>query len=75
MNQFLIDSGAFLSLLDTRDKFHADARQFAQANQGATFFIPEFIFAENDDIGESSLSDCPKISSTQTCEVSETSQV
>lgn len=46
MSQFLIDSGAFLALLDTRDKFHANAKQFAQANRGATFFIPEFIFAE-----------------------------
>jgi uncharacterized protein len=46
MNQFLIDSGAFLALLDTRDKFHANAKQFAQANRAATFFIPEFIFAE-----------------------------
>jgi uncharacterized protein len=46
MTQFLIDSGAFLALLDTRDKFHAAAKQFTIANREASFFIPEFIFAE-----------------------------
>ena len=46
MTQFLIDSGAFLAMLDARDKFHPTAKQFALANREAVFLIPEFIFAE-----------------------------
>ncbi|MBK6326947.1 MAG: type II toxin-antitoxin system VapC family toxin [Chloroflexi bacterium] len=46
MPQFIIDSGAFLALLNAKDRFHPVAKQFALANREAVFFIPEFIFAE-----------------------------
>lgn len=46
MAQYLIDSGAFLALLDVKDKFHPVAKQFAHANKDAVYFVPEPIFAE-----------------------------
>ncbi len=46
MSQFIIDSGAFLALLDARDKYHPAAAQFIQNHQGASFNIPELIFSE-----------------------------
>lgn len=46
MPQYLIDSGAFLALLDNKDKYHHMAKQFIQANKDAVYFVPEYIFAE-----------------------------
>lgn len=46
MPQYLIDSGAFLALLDNKDKYHQTAKQFVQANKEAVYFVPEYIFAE-----------------------------
>ena len=46
MTQYIIDSGAFLAMLDARDKYHEPAPTFISANNAATFFIPETIFVE-----------------------------
>ena len=46
MSQFLIDSGAFLAMLDARDKYHADAQIFIAANENALFVTPDTIFSE-----------------------------
>jgi predicted nucleic acid-binding protein len=46
MSQFIIDSGAFLAMLDARDKYHTQAQTFIAINREATFFIPDAIFAE-----------------------------
>lgn len=46
MSRFIIDSGAFLALLDARDKYHSAAQVFTEANEDATFIIPGTIFAE-----------------------------
>lgn len=46
MSQFLIDSGAFLAMLDVRDKYHTPAQTFISSQSNAIFLIPEAIFAE-----------------------------
>ena len=46
MSQILIDSGAFLAMLDARDKYHPRAQEFLSNNQDATFLITTAIFAE-----------------------------
>ncbi len=46
MAQYLIDSGAFLALLDVKDKFHSAAKLFAQTNKDAIYFVSEPIFME-----------------------------
>ncbi len=46
MSQILIDSGAFLAMLDARDKYHTSAQAFVSAHSNTTFFIPEAIFSE-----------------------------
>jgi predicted nucleic acid-binding protein len=46
MQPFIVDSSAFLALLDVRDKYHLAARELAQANQQAVYYVPELIFAE-----------------------------
>ena len=46
MAQYLIDSGAFLALLDVKDKFHPAAKAFVQANKDAVYFVPEPVFIE-----------------------------
>ena len=46
MSRFLIDSGAFLAMLDARDKYHPQSQKFITNNTTATFFMPNAIFAE-----------------------------
>lgn len=46
MTTLLIDSGAFLAMLDAGDSHHLPAAQFARANKTATFYLPDTIFAE-----------------------------
>ena len=61
MTQFLIDSGAFLALLDTRDKYHPAAASFIQTHQGALFYLPELIFSETLTLIKSRLGPKPAI--------------
>lgn len=46
MTEILIDSGAFLAMLDARDKYHSDAQIFIAAHESESFVIPDTIFAE-----------------------------
>lgn len=46
MSSLLIDSGAFLAMMDGRDKYHTDAQAFIAANEDALFVIPDTIFGE-----------------------------
>ncbi len=46
MTLFLIDSGAFLAMLDRNDVHHSAAANFVRENRAATFYLPETIFAE-----------------------------
>lgn len=46
MAQIVVDSGALLALVNSRDKYHQPAAQFVKARISRTYIVPETIFAE-----------------------------
>ena len=46
MTRVLIDSGAFLAMVDATDRHHAEAAAFLRAEAGATFYVADTVFAE-----------------------------
>ena len=46
MSKFIIDSSAFLAMLDAKDKYHHQAQSFLSKNNNALFCVPVPIFAE-----------------------------
>ena len=44
--ELLIDSGAFLALIDAADQHHASAAAFVRSHSSATFHLPDTVFAE-----------------------------
>jgi len=46
VTRFLIDSGAFLAMLDVSDRHHATADAFLNATTSAMFYVVDTVFAE-----------------------------
>jgi predicted nucleic acid-binding protein len=46
VTSFLVDSGALLAMIDASDTHHPVAASFAQANNTATFYLPDTVFSE-----------------------------
>jgi len=46
MEQFIVDSGALLAMVDSSDKYHNAAAIFAREHASATYYLPELLFSE-----------------------------